>query len=85
MSRMLGLGEKFPEFSMHACVSAEDGKEFRIVDSGHLAGKWNVIFFWPLDFTFICPTELVEFDAAGLQFLRRCHDVVPVGARRNHP
>ncbi len=64
MSKMLGLGEKFPEFSMHACVSVEDGEEFRIVDSGHLGGKWNVIFFWPLDFTFVCPTELVEFDGA---------------------
>ncbi len=47
MSRMLGLGEKFPEFSMHACVSVEDGEEFRIVDSGHLGGKWNVILLAP--------------------------------------
>lgn len=69
MSRLLGLGERFPEFSVHACVSAESGSEFRIVDSHNLKEKWAVIFFWPLDFTFVCPTELVEFDRA----LPQCH------------
>jgi alkyl hydroperoxide reductase subunit AhpC len=68
MARLLGLGERFPEFSMHACVSAEPGSEFRIVDSHSLEGKWAAIFFWPLDFTFVCPTELVEFDRALPQF-----------------
>ncbi|MGQ0548723.1 MAG: redoxin domain-containing protein [Armatimonadota bacterium] len=61
---MLGVGERFPDFSMHACVSAELGSEFRMVDSTNLDGKWSVVFFWPLDFTFVCPTELVEFDRA---------------------
>jgi len=68
MSRLLGLGERFPEFSMQASVSAEPGSEFRIVDSHSLEGKWAAIFFWPLDFTFVCPTELVEFDRALPQF-----------------
>src|SRR5262245_38266551 len=64
MPQLLGIGEKFPDFSMEACVSAEPGKEFRIVDATNLDGKWSVVFFWPLDFTFICPTEIVEFDHA---------------------
>jgi lipoyl-dependent peroxiredoxin subunit C len=68
MSRLLGLEERFPEFSMHACVSSEPGAEFRIVDSHSLEGKWAAIFFWPLDFTFVCPTELVEFDRELPQF-----------------
>jgi alkyl hydroperoxide reductase subunit AhpC len=68
MSRLLGLGERFPEFSMHACVSTEPGSEFRIIDSHNLEGKWAAIFFWPLDFTFVCPTELVEFDRSLPQF-----------------
>jgi hypothetical protein len=38
MSRLLGLGERFPEFSLQACVSAEPGSEFRIVDSHELEG-----------------------------------------------
>ena len=68
MARLLGLGERFPEFSLQACVSAEPGSEFRIVDSHELEGPWTAIFFWPLDFTFVCPTELVEFNRALREF-----------------
>jgi peroxiredoxin (alkyl hydroperoxide reductase subunit C) len=62
MARVLGIGEKFPEFSLPACVSIEKGKEFKIISSNELRGKWSVIFFWPLDFTFVCPTEIAEFN-----------------------
>ena len=68
MSRLLGLGERFPEFSLQACVSAEPGSEFRVVDSRELEGTWTAIFFWPLNFTFVCPTELVEFNRALREF-----------------
>jgi len=61
MSRLLGIGEKFPHFSMDACVSIEKGKEFATINSENLKGKWAVVFFWPLDFTFVCPTEIAEF------------------------
>jgi lipoyl-dependent peroxiredoxin subunit C len=68
MSRLLGLGERFPEFSMQACVSVEPGSEFRIVDSRELEGTWTAIFFWPQDFTYVCPTELGEFNRALREF-----------------
>lgn len=68
MARLLGLGERFPQFSLPACVSAEPGAEFRIVDSHELMGTWTAVFFWPLDFTFVCPTELVEFNRALREF-----------------
>ena len=58
--RLLGLGARFPEFSLHACVSAEPGSEFRTVDARDLEGGWSAVFFWPLDFTFVCPTELED-------------------------
>ncbi|HLU06493.1 MAG TPA: peroxiredoxin [Woeseiaceae bacterium] len=67
-SRLLGLGELFPEFSLQACVSAEPGSEFRCVNAQELAGSWSVVFFWPRDFTFVCPTELVEFNRAVREF-----------------
>ncbi len=68
MARLLGLGERFPDFSMQACVSAEPGSEFRLIDARDLEGTWAAVFFWPLDFTFVCPTELVEFDRALREF-----------------
>lgn len=62
MSRILGIGEKFPDFSVQACVSIEKGKEFETISLKDLQGRWSVIFFWPLDFTFVCPTEIAEFN-----------------------
>ncbi|CAN5348190.1 peroxiredoxin [soil metagenome] len=60
--RLLSLGEKFPEFSLPACVSLQKGEEFKIITSQELIDKWAVVFFWPYDFTFVCPTELAEFN-----------------------
>jgi alkyl hydroperoxide reductase subunit AhpC len=62
MNRLLGIGEKFPDFSLPACVSIEKGREFKTIKSDDLRGKWSVVFFWPLDFTFVCPTEIAEFN-----------------------
>ena len=84
MSRLLGLGARFPEFSLHACVSAEPGSEFRIVDAHELEGTWTAIFFWPLDFTFVCPTELVEFNRALREFRALAARVFGVSGDSHH-
>jgi len=58
---MLGLGQKFPEFKKTAIMADKSFGEVSSQD--HIeAGKWMVIFFYPKDFTFICPTEIVEFN-----------------------
>ena len=62
MAQIISVGEKFPSFSLPAVVSLETGKEFKTLGSNDLKGKWVIFFFWPLDFTFICPTEIVEFN-----------------------
>jgi peroxiredoxin (alkyl hydroperoxide reductase subunit C) len=59
---MLTPGSKAPEFNVPACVSIEKGKEFKNVNSKELEGKWVVFYTYPKDFTFVCPTEIVEFD-----------------------
>ena len=61
---MLSIGEKFPEFKKLACVSIEPGKEFGdITSEDHKKdGKWMVMFWYPKDFTFVCPTEISEFN-----------------------
>lgn len=58
---MLTIGDKFPEFNLEAVVSLEEGKEFQNITDKSYPDKWKVIFFWPMDFTFICPTEIAEF------------------------
>jgi len=84
MSRLLGLGQRFPEFSLEACVSAEPGSEFRTVDSHELEGSWSAVFFWPLDFTFVCPTELVEFNRALREFRALAATVYGVSGDSHH-
>ena len=55
---MLGIGEKFPDFKVTATISLEKGKEFKEITNEDYAGKWKVYFFWPKDFTFVCPLRL---------------------------
>ncbi len=68
---MLGIGQKFPEFKMKACVSREKGKEFAEVSTQDMKGAWSVFFFWPNDFTFVCPTEIAEFNKELKNFQAR--------------
>jgi alkyl hydroperoxide reductase subunit AhpC len=68
---MLTIGDRFPAFQATAVVSREPGKEFaRITDQSH-AGAWKVYFFWPKDFTFVCPTEIAAFGKLEPAFARR--------------
>jgi alkyl hydroperoxide reductase subunit AhpC len=77
---MLGLGKKFPAFKKQAVVSLEKGKEFyEITSEDHInADKWMVMFWWPKDFTFVCPTEIAAFNAKFEDFADR--DAVLLGA-----
>lgn len=80
---MLTVGTKLPAFSLQACVSTENGREFaEITDRSH-EGKWRVLFFWPLDFTFVCPTEIEEFGNTHAEFQQR--GAVVLGASIDSP
>jgi len=75
---MLTVGDTFPRFALQAAVSLERGKEFQeITDQSH-PGRWKVVFYWPMDFTFICPTEIAEFGKRHRDFSDR--DAVVLGA-----
>lgn len=50
------INSKLPEFSVPAFACGE----FKTVCDSDLKGKWSVLFFYPADFTFVCPTELVD-------------------------
>lgn len=68
---MLGIGEKFPEFKLQACVSRDQGKEFAEISNKDAKGSWACYFAWPLDFTFVCPTEIAEFNKELKNFQAR--------------
>ena len=68
---MLGIGQRFPQYSLTGVVSADPAKAFRTIDSASLTGKWQVLFFWPKDFTFVCPTEIAAFGKLTREFADR--------------
>jgi lipoyl-dependent peroxiredoxin subunit C len=58
---MLTIGNQLPAFDVAATVSIDVDKAFTRIDQNSAPGKWKVIFFWPKDFTFVCPTEIAAF------------------------
>src|SRR5262245_50841638 len=93
---MLGVGQTFPKFSLTATISNEKdlGKAFQTISDSDYQGKWKVYFFWPKDFTFVCPTEIAAFGKINGQFSDRDTQVLGGSTdsefvhhawRNNHP
>ncbi len=61
------VGQPAPDFTATAVV---DG-QFKQVTLSDYRGKNVILFFWPLDFTFVCPTEIVAFSDASAKFAER--------------
>jgi peroxiredoxin (alkyl hydroperoxide reductase subunit C) len=68
---MLTVGDKFPAFALKAARSGDPRAAFETVTNDTYAGKWLVVYFWPKDFTFVCPTEIVGFDGLEGDFRDR--------------
>lgn len=97
---MLGVGQKLPEFRIVGVKPKfmrheENGvSAFETITPESFPGQWKVIFFYPKDFTFVCPTEIAEFARLNREFSDR--DTVVLGGstdnefsklawRREHP
>jgi alkyl hydroperoxide reductase subunit AhpC len=67
---MLQIGEKFPDYSVTATVSTDkdEAKAFTTITDESYPGKWKLYFFWPKDFTFVCPTEIAAFGKLNGEF-----------------
>ena len=80
---MLGIGDQIPEFTITGVkpgfnVHEENGvSAFEDITEKSFEGKWKVIFFYPKDFTFICPTEIAEFAKLNEEFADR--DAIVMG------
>lgn len=91
---MLTIGQKFPQFSLTGVVSNDPDTGFKTLNNDSYKGKWLVLFAWPKDFTFVCPTEIAsfckknkEFGALNAQVLGMStdSDYVHLAWRQNHP
>eukprot|EP00817_Percolomonadidae_sp_ATCC50343_P004953 CAMPEP_0117430764 /NCGR_PEP_ID=MMETSP0758-20121206/10318_1 /TAXON_ID=63605 /ORGANISM="Percolomonas cosmopolitus, Strain AE-1 (ATCC 50343)" /LENGTH=195 /DNA_ID=CAMNT_0005219139 /DNA_START=19 /DNA_END=606 /DNA_ORIENTATION=- len=60
----VSIGQQAPQFKKTALV----GKQFKTVSLEDYKGKYVVLFFYPLDFTFVCPTEIIAFSDAIQKF-----------------
>ena len=80
---MLGIGDKMPSFSVTGVKPKfmqpeENGTSaFEQITENSFSGKWKLFYFYPKDFTFVCPTEIVEFAKLNQDFLDR--DCVVLG------
>lgn len=90
---MLTVGDRFPSTSLKS-VQPGPNPQLGVLDVNEYAGRWLVMFFWPKDFTFVCPTEIAEFgrllpefDAAGAAVVGVSTDneYVHLAWRQQHP
>jgi peroxiredoxin (alkyl hydroperoxide reductase subunit C) len=75
---MLGIGQRFPEFALTGVVSSDLASAFKPFTSASFKGKWRIVFFWPKDFTFVCPTEIAGFGKLNKEFAARDAQVLGV-------
>jgi peroxiredoxin (alkyl hydroperoxide reductase subunit C) len=76
---LLTIGDQFPSYRLKAVIPGDlskvDAKQpedyFTTVTSDDHPGKWRVVFFWPKDFTFVCPTEIAAFGKLNDEFADR--------------
>lgn len=68
---MLKIGSEFPSFALKAVVTSNIKDAFVDITHNTYQDKWRVYFFWPKDFTFVCPTEIKEFGNLHGEFADR--------------
>lgn len=75
---MLKINHSFPSFSLTGVTTANIQDAF--VEINHLTykDKWKIFFFWPKDFTFVCPTEITEFNRLNSEFMERDAQILGV-------
>ena len=99
---LLTIGEQFPAYQLTALIGGDlsevdaqqPGDYFSTISSDDHPGKWRVVFFWPKDFTFVCPTEIAAFGKLNDEFEDRDTQILGVSIdsefvhlawRRSHP
>src|SRR6202167_4417816 len=68
---MSTVGQRFPQFALTGVVSSDTASAFQSFTHESFPGKWQVVFFWPKDFTFVCPTQIAAFGRLDKEFRAR--------------
>jgi peroxiredoxin (alkyl hydroperoxide reductase subunit C) len=71
------VGKEAPDFTA-AAVMADNSIKTDFNLKAHIKGKMGVLFFWPLDFTFVCPSEIIAFDNRIEEFKKRGAELIGV-------
>jgi len=71
--QQLKVGQQVPDLKAQAFMPDGSFKDLKVSD---LKGKWIVLFFYPLDFTFVCPTEIQGFNAKYEEFKKQGAEVL---------
>ncbi|EUA10201.1 alkyl hydroperoxide reductase subunit C [Mycobacterium kansasii 732] len=83
---MLTIGDQFPAYQLTALIGGDlskvdakrPGDYFTTITNEDHLGKWRVVFFWPKDFTFVCPTEIAAFGKLNDEFEDRDTQILGV-------
>lgn len=76
------VGKPAPDFSMNVCTG--DGCSFDKVTLENYKGKWLVMFFYPLDFTFVCPTEITGYSDRIEDFKKEGAELLSISTDSEH-
>lgn len=80
---MAFVGKKFPNLSVDSMNNRGENKKLNVLETAQTAGKKVILFWYPKDFTFVCPTELHAFQAAVAEFEKR--NTIVIGASCDTP
>lgn len=75
---MLTVGDKLPSLTLPIQQGSETLPAGETINLAETSDKWKILFFWPQDFTFVCPTEIVGYSHLKREFENR--EAVLIGA-----
>jgi peroxiredoxin (alkyl hydroperoxide reductase subunit C) len=81
---MLTVGDKLPSLKLSVQQGASALPAGETIDLGQTNGRWRILFYWPKDFTFVCPTEIVGYGELKQDFEDRDADLIGASTDTAH-
>ena len=81
---MLTVGDKLPALTVPVQQGTSALPAGETLDLGKSNGKWKILFYWPKDFTFVCPTEIVGYGDLKNDFADRDAELVGASTDTAH-